>query len=107
MSIKLKAPLGVLFIFRQNQIFDYTDRQFISNRYFLMIVWRSREEVNTAWTDSRRERYKTKKRDYILGSFFSTVITAIIDPKDWKAIKIKTDPAYLHDSNYRSRVEAD
>ena len=47
-----------------------------------MIVWKSREEVNTAWTDTWRERYKTKKRDYMLGSFFATVITAITDPKD-------------------------
>lgn len=43
----------------------------------------------------------------MLWSFFSTVLTAITDPKDWYWIKIKTDPAYLHDSNYKSRVEAD
>ena len=72
-----------------------------------MIVWKSREEVNTAWTDTWRERYKTKKRDYMLGSFFTTVITAITDPKDWNAIRIKTDPSYLHDSNYKAREEAD
>jgi hypothetical protein len=42
----------------------------------------------------------------MLWSFFSTVLTAITDPKDWKAIKIKCDPAYLHDSNYNSREEA-
>ena len=42
----------------------------------------------------------------MLWSFFSTVLTAITDTKDGKAIKIKCDPAYLHDSNYNSREEA-
>lgn len=74
---------------------------------FFMIVRKSREQVNTAWDDSWRNRYKTKKRDYMLGSFFAMVLTAITDTKDWKAIKIKTDPAYLHDSDYKARVEAD
>lgn len=71
-----------------------------------MIVWKSREEVNTAWTDSWRNRYKTKKRDYMLGSFFAMVLTAITDTKDGKAIKIKCDPAYLHDSEFNNREEA-
>lgn len=71
-----------------------------------MIVWKSREEVNTSWIDSWRDRYKTKSRKYVLGSFFATVLTAITDPKDWKAIKIKCDPAYLHDSEFNSREEA-
>ena len=71
-----------------------------------MIVWKSREEVNTAWSESWRDRYKTKSRNYMLWSFFSTVLTAITDTKDGKAIKIKCDPAYLHDSNYNSREEA-
>ena len=43
----------------------------------------------------------------MLWSFFATVLTAITDPKDWKAIKIKCDPAYVHDSSYKSRIEAD
>ena len=30
----------------------------------------------------------------MLGSFFSTILTAITDPKDDKALKIKTNPAY-------------
>lgn len=42
----------------------------------------------------------------MLGSFFTQVLTAITDTKDWKAIRIKTDPAYLHDSNYWIREEA-
>lgn len=74
--------------------------------FFCMIVWKSREEVSTAWTESWRNKHKTKKRDYMLGSFFATVLTAITDTKDWKAIKIKTDPAYLHDSEFNNREEA-
>jgi hypothetical protein len=35
------------------------------------------------------------------------VLTAITDPKDWYGIKIKTDPAYLHDSDYKVRKESD
>lgn len=85
---------------------EYNATNFILVAFF-MIVRKSREEVNTAWTDSWRNRYKTKRRDYMLGSFFAMVLTAITDPKDWKAIKIKTDPAYLHDSDYKARVEAD
>jgi hypothetical protein len=72
-----------------------------------MIVWKNRSEVNTSWNIQARDKYKTKSRNYILGSFFSTVLTAITDPKDDKAIKIKCDPAYLHESEYKSRVEAD
>jgi hypothetical protein len=41
----------------------------------------------------------------MLWSFFAMVLTAITDTKDWKAIKIKTDPAYLHDSDYWVRGE--
>ena len=41
----------------------------------------------------RTERW-TKSRDYLLGSLFSTILTAITDPKDNKAIRIKTDPDY-------------
>lgn len=42
----------------------------------------------------------------MLGSFFDLVKTAITDPKDWYGIKIKCDPAYLHDSDYWVREEA-
>lgn len=72
-----------------------------------MITWKNRAEVNTAWNIQARDRYKTKSRDYALGSFFSTVLTAITDPKDWKGIKIKCDPAYISDSKYKVRVESD
>ena len=71
-----------------------------------MIVWKSRAEVNTSWKDNSRERYMTKSRKYMLWSFFETILTAITDPKDWKALRIKCDPAYLEDSMYWSREEA-
>ena len=73
-----------------------------------MIVRKSREEKSdTSWKINSRDRYKTKSRKYALGSFFTTVLTAITDPKDWKWIRIKCDPAYLEDSKYKARVEAD
>jgi len=41
----------------------------------------------------------------MLWSFFATLLTAITDTKDWKAIRIKCDPAYISDSEYRNRTE--
>ena len=43
---------------------------------------------------TKRTENWTKSRDYLLGSLFSTILTAITDPKDNKAIRIKTDPDY-------------
>ena len=43
----------------------------------------------------------------MLGSFFELIKTAITDPKDDKALGIKCDPAYLADSEYKTREEAD
>ena len=71
-----------------------------------MIVWKSRPEVSTSWKDNSRDKYKTKSRNYALGSFFELIKTAITDPKDWKALGIKCDPAYLADSIWKSRIEA-
>ena len=71
-----------------------------------MLVRKSRPEVSTSWSTKSREKEMTKSRNYMLGSFFSTVLTAIIDPKDDKAIRIKTDPAYLADAEWKSRKEA-
>lgn len=72
-----------------------------------MIVRKSREEKSdTSWKINSRDRYKTKSRKYALGSFFTTVLTAITDPKDWKGIRIKCDPAYLEDSQFTQRTEA-
>lgn len=42
----------------------------------------------------------------MLGSFLSTVLTAITDPKDDKALWIKTNPAYPADAKYKSRTES-
>lgn len=71
-----------------------------------MIVRHSRQEVDTSWKDLPRDKYKTKSRKYMLGSFFSTLLTAITDPKDDNALGIKCDPAYLADSDYKARIEA-
>ena len=73
---------------------------------FFMIVRKSRPTVNISWKDGGRDKYKTKSRDYMLGSFFSTILTAITDPKDDKAIKIKSDPAYVSDVQRKSRTES-
>ena len=43
----------------------------------------------------------------MLGSFFSTILTAITDPKDDKALGIKCDPAYLADAEFKAREEVD
>lgn len=71
-----------------------------------MIVWKNREEVSTAWDISSRDSRKTKRRSYMLWSFFTLVKTIITDPKDDKALGIKCDPAYVADSEYKSRIEA-
>ena len=41
---------------------------------------------------SSRDQQKMKSRDYMLGSFFSSILSAITDPKDNKALQIKSDP---------------
>ena len=48
----------------------------------------------TTWKSSSRKQSQTKSNDYLLWSLFATILTAITDSKDDKAIKIKTDPAY-------------
>ena len=70
-----------------------------------MIVWKNRNPATVSWKESGRDKFKTKSREYSLGSFFSTVLTAITDPKDEKAIGIKCNPAYLKDSARESRIE--
>jgi len=91
-----------------------------------MIVWKSRKEADTSWksptteistvrknridadtswVENWRDKRKTKSRKYMLGSFFTAILTAIIDTKDWKAIRIKCDPAYIADSEFMSREE--
>lgn len=68
-------------------------------------MWKTRERVNTIWSETSRDKYKTKSRKYMLGSDFSNLLTAITDTKDWKALGIKCDPAYLFDSLYKNREE--
>lgn len=70
-----------------------------------MTSWKSRESVNTAWWDNERVKHWTKSRNYMLGSFFELVLTAILDPKDNKAIRIKSDPAYYEVSSYWTRIQ--
>lgn len=89
-----------------------------------MTNWRSRTAVNTTWKthdrvsltswDKRntndtvwgqdRVKHMTNSRNYMLGSFFTQLLTAIIDPKDDYAIRIKTDPAYeINSADYNTR----
>ena len=70
-------------------------------------IWNDRPSIDTSWKTNWRDKRKTKSRNYMLGSFFTQVLTAITDTKDWKAIRIKTDPAYIQDSEFRNRKEAD
>lgn len=71
----------------------------------MVTQWKSRAEVDTTWWDNDRVKHWTKSRDYMLGSFFELVLTAITDPKDDKAIRIKTDPAYYEASSYWTRIQ--
>ena len=48
----------------------------------------------TTWKSSSRKQSQTKSNDYLLWSLFATILTAITDSKDDKAIKIKTEPSY-------------
>ena len=60
---------------------------------------------NTDWKRDR-EKHATHKRDYMLWSFFESILTAILDPKDWYALRIKSNPDYEVDSaDFNSRVE--
>ena len=70
-------------------------------------IWNDRPSINTEWKADWRDKRKTKSRNYMLGSFFTQILTAITDTKDWKAIRIKTDPAYIWDAEYTIRKEVD
>ena len=71
----------------------------------MVTQWESRAKVDTTWWDNDRVKHWTKSRNYMLGSFFELVLTAITDPKDDKAIRIKTDPAYYEASSYWTRIQ--
>ena len=87
-------------IIRQKSIFDYIPTNLIGRYFFMTTTWKTRQSVNTSWGNNDRDNHKTKSRKYMLGSFFELVLTAITDPKDDKAIRIKSDPAYYEASSY-------
>lgn len=55
----------------------------------------------TTWKSSSRKQSQTKSNDYLLWSLFATILTAITDPKDNKAIRIKTDPDYAKTTEWK------
>lgn len=61
--------------------------------------------TETTWKSWERAKSWTKSRDYLLGSLFSTILTALTDPKDDKAIKIKTNPAYSKATQRKGRQQ--
>ena len=66
--------------------------------------WNKRNTNDTTWEEDRKEHWYMSRK-YMLGSFFELLLTAITDPKDNKAIKIKCDPAYEADAEYIPREE--
>ena len=72
--------------------------------FFLMPNWKSRTENTTSWSQDRT-KHSTYSRKYMLWSFFTAILTAITDPKDWKALWIKTDPKYYIDAIFSRRTE--
>lgn len=91
-----------------------------------MTNWRSRTAVNTTWKthdrmshtswDKRktsdenrwynRDKGKAYSREYVLGSFFTKILTMITDPKDDHALLINTDFAYEMKRLYLNRQES-
>jgi len=68
----------------------------IFKKFLIMGRRKNRTESNNSeWKISDRINQQTKSRNYMLGSFFESLLTAILDPKDNKAIRIKTNPAYF------------
>ena len=55
----------------------------------------------TTWKSSSRKQSQTKSNDYLLWSLFATILTAITDSKDDKAIKIKTEPSYWKTTEWK------
>ena len=82
------------------------------------VKWESETRLHaiTHWISTKKEsivnwrqdrvKHMTHKRDYMLGSFFATILTAITDPKDNYALRIKTDPDYeVNSADFMPRVE--
>lgn len=63
--------------------------------------------TETTWKTNTRQQSWTKSSDYLLGSLFSTILTALTDPKDDKALKIKTNPAYADKTKRRGRQQVE
>ena len=59
----------------------------------------------TTWTNGNRQKSWTKSRDYLLWSLFTAILTAITDPRDDKALKIKTNPAYADKTKWKWRQQ--
>lgn len=64
-------------------------------------MWESNNSI-TIWRENRKA-HATYSRKYMLWSFFEQLLTAILDPKDSKAIRIKTDPKYYADPIFSTR----
>jgi hypothetical protein len=69
-----------------------------------MTTRKGRAKVETTWGNNDRVEHWTKSRDYLLWSLFATILTAITDPKDDYAIRIKANPAYYEKTKYWTRV---
>ena len=59
--------------------------------------------MTTTWKSSNRKESWTKSRDYLLWSLFTAILTALTDPKDDKALRIKTNPAYAEKTKWKGR----
>jgi len=66
-----------------------------------MTTRKGRAKVETTWGNNDRVEHWTKSRDYLLWSLFVTILTAITDPKDDHAIRIKTDPSYRETTKWK------
>lgn len=71
-----------------------------------MTTRKGRKAAETAWGNNDRVEHWTKSRDYMLGSLFETILTAITDPKDDYAIRIKTDPSYKETTKWKRGRQA-
>lgn len=69
-----------------------------------LVMRNTRQRADSSWI-SDRTKQATKSRKYMLWSFFTQILTAITDTKDWKALLLKSDPAYVIEPEYWTRTE--
>lgn len=69
-----------------------------------LVMRNTRQKAQNTWISDRTDQ-TTKSRKYMLGSFFTQILTAITDTKDWKALLFKSDPAYVIEPEYQTRTE--